>query len=88
MFHFDFSEVKIYSYVFIITKPHKTTLVLQLIFITIYILSKICVRLMGRSNAMELLCFGKRINAEDAKKRNIVTSILPHQNFQEYIQVS
>ena len=49
---------------------------------------KICVRLMGRSNAMELLCFGKRINAEDAKKRNLVTSILPHQNFQEYIQVS
>ena len=43
---------------------------------------------MGRSNAMELLCFGKRINAEDAKKRNLVSSILPHQNFQEYIQVS
>ena len=84
MFHFDFSEVKIYSYVFIITKPHKT----KLIFITVYILSKICVRLMGRSNAMELLCFGKRINAEDAKKRNLVTSIVPHQNFQEYVQVS
>ena len=51
-------------------------------------ISKNCCRLMGRSNAMELLCFGKRINAEDAKKRNIVTSILPHQNFQQYVQVS
>ena len=50
-------------------------------------ISKICCRLMGRSNAMELLCFGKRINAEDAKKRNIVTSILSHANFQEYVQV-
>ena len=51
-------------------------------------ISKNCCRLMGRSNAMELLCFGKRINAEDAKKRNIVTSILPHENFQEHVIVS
>ena len=50
-------------------------------------ISKMCCRLMGRSNAMELLCFGKRMNAEDAKKRNIVTSILSHEKFQEYVQV-
>ena len=43
---------------------------------------------MGRSNAMELLCFGKKIKVEDAKERNLVTSIVPHQNFQEYVQVS
>ena len=48
----------------------------------------ICCRLMGRSNAMELLCFGKKIKVEDAKKRNLVTSIVQHQNFQEYVQVS
>ena len=84
MFHFDLSEVKlIYRF-----SSLQKLIILKLIFINIYILSKICFRLMGRSNAMELLCFGKRINAEDAKERNLVTSILPHQNFQEYIQVS
>ena len=69
-----------------ITKPHK--IVSKLISITIYTLVNVCCRLMGRSNAMELLCFGKKIKVEDAKKRNLVTSIVPHQNFQEYVQVS
>ena len=43
---------------------------------------------MGRPKAMEMLCFGKKINAPEAKERNLVSCIYPHQSFQSDVQVS
>ena len=45
-------------------------------------------RLMGRAKAMEMLCFGKKINAHEAKERNLVTQIYSHHSFQEDVRVS
>merc|ERR1712228_1086003 len=43
-------------------------------------------RLMGRPKAMEMLCFGRKINAYEAKERNLVSCIYPHETFQANVQ--
>ena len=43
---------------------------------------------MGRSNAIEMLCFGKKIDANEAKARNLVTQIYPHRTFQQNAMVN
>ena len=43
---------------------------------------------MGRPKAMEMLCFGKKINVYEAKERNLVSCIYPHETFQLDVQVS
>ena len=43
---------------------------------------------MGRTKATEMLCFGKKLDANEAKERNLVTQIFPHQTFQQNVQVS
>ena len=42
---------------------------------------------MGRPKAMEMLCFGRKINAYEAKERNLVSCIYPHETFQTNVQV-
>ena len=42
---------------------------------------------MGRPKAMEMLCFGRKINAYEAKERNLVSCIYPHETFQADVQV-
>ena len=42
---------------------------------------------MGRANAMEMLCFGKKINVKEAKERNLVTRIFSQHTFQENVRV-
>ena len=42
---------------------------------------------MGRANAMEMLCFGKKINVNEAKERNLVTRIFSQHTFQENVRV-
>ena len=42
---------------------------------------------MGRPKAMEMLCFGRKINAYEAKERNLVSCIYPHETFQANVQV-
>ena len=43
---------------------------------------------MGRPKAMEMLCFGQKVNALEAKERNLVSCIYPHETFQIDVQVS
>lgn len=41
---------------------------------------------MGRAKALELLCLNKKLTADEAKERNLVAEVVPHQKFRKEVE--